>query len=136
MIDEVSQLTAKLIDDIDKKLRVITRVRAPFGGLHVILCGDFVQLPPVSAAPLYVTPGVICPMFEVDVLSEQMRSKDPPHNKNVNRMRDMQDQEPMAAFNFRLYENLKSADFSCDDWKFATHVVTRNKLKKWYTPNF
>ena len=130
VIDEVSQLTAKLIDDIDKKLRLITGVRKPFGGLHVILCGDFVQLPPVSASPLYVTPGHMFPKFEVNVLAEQMRSKDVPHNGNIDVMRVMKEADPMSAFNFRLYENLKSTDFSSDDWSFATHVVTRNKLRR------
>ena len=130
VIDEVSQLTAKLIDDIDKKLRLITGVGKPFGGLHVIFCGDFVQLPPVSAAPLYVTPGHMFPKFEVNVLAEQMRSKDVPHNGNIDVMRGMKEEEPMTAFNFTLYENLKSTDFSSDDWSFATHVVTRNKLRR------
>lgn len=47
IIDEVSMLTAELLDklnELGKKLRVS---RAPFGGLQILLVGDFFQLPPV-----------------------------------------------------------------------------------------
>ncbi|KAJ7076263.1 hypothetical protein B0H15DRAFT_753343, partial [Mycena belliarum] len=29
----------------------------PFGGLHVVLCGDFAQLPPVGDRPMYGPPS-------------------------------------------------------------------------------
>jgi len=48
IIDEVSMMPVKLFDllnEIGKRIR--KRVREPFGGLQVILSGDFYQLPPV-----------------------------------------------------------------------------------------
>lgn len=48
IIDEVSMMSAKmldLLDDIGKHTRRNTR---PFGGIQVILTGDFFQLPPVG----------------------------------------------------------------------------------------
>lgn len=47
VIDEVSMLTAELLDKLNelaKKLRGSTK---PFGGLQLLLVGDFFQLPPV-----------------------------------------------------------------------------------------
>lgn len=48
IIDEVSMLHDYRLDMIDQITRKVRRVDAPFGGLQVILCGDFFQLPPVS----------------------------------------------------------------------------------------
>ncbi|MGI9118461.1 MAG: AAA family ATPase [Minisyncoccia bacterium] len=48
VIDEVSMLHAHRLDMVDKVCRRFKRVEKPFGGLQVILCGDFFQLPPVT----------------------------------------------------------------------------------------
>lgn len=47
IIDEISMLHASRLDMINTVLKKIRRNEAPFGGLQVILCGDFFQLPPV-----------------------------------------------------------------------------------------
>lgn len=52
VIDEVSMLSAELFDllgCIGKTVR--RRPGAPFGGAQLILCGDFLQLPPVTRVP-------------------------------------------------------------------------------------
>ncbi len=48
IIDEVSMISAELLDLIDKAARYLRENDWPFGGMQVILCGDFFQLPPVS----------------------------------------------------------------------------------------
>ncbi len=48
IIDEVSMLHAKTLDMTDQVCRAFKRVDKPFGGLQVILSGDFFQLPPIS----------------------------------------------------------------------------------------
>lgn len=48
IIDEVSMLHHFRLDLVDKILKVFKRNDLPFGGVQVILCGDFFQLPPVS----------------------------------------------------------------------------------------
>jgi ATP-dependent DNA helicase PIF1 len=47
VVDEISMMTPELfekLDTIGKKIRSSTR---PFGGIQLVLCGDFFQLPPV-----------------------------------------------------------------------------------------
>ncbi len=47
IIDEVSMLHHFRLDLVDQVLRAFKDHR-PFGGLQIILCGDFFQLPPIS----------------------------------------------------------------------------------------
>jgi DNA-binding CsgD family transcriptional regulator len=49
VIDEVSMLHAYQLDLIDRIARHMLDPLQPFGGLQLVLCGDFFQLPPVSA---------------------------------------------------------------------------------------
>jgi len=50
IIDEISMLHKHQLDMIDTVARYILGTDKPFGGLQVILCGDFFQLPPVSSS--------------------------------------------------------------------------------------
>ncbi len=47
IVDEVSMLHGSQLDMLDELLRSIRKNDAPFGGMQVVLCGDFFQLPPV-----------------------------------------------------------------------------------------
>jgi len=47
IIDEVSMLRADILDGIDLVLRQAQDSREPFGGVRLLLVGDFFQLPPV-----------------------------------------------------------------------------------------
>ncbi len=48
VIDEVSMLHSFRLDMVDEVCRFFKRDERPFGGIQVVLCGDFFQLPPVS----------------------------------------------------------------------------------------
>lgn len=50
IIDEVSMLHHFRLDLADKIIRAFRRSDLPFGGMQVVLCGDFFQLPPVARA--------------------------------------------------------------------------------------
>ncbi len=50
IIEEISMLSASTLEMADAVCREVRRVDLPFGGLTVILVGDFFQLPPVSRA--------------------------------------------------------------------------------------
>lgn len=47
IIDEISMLEARVLDLIDTACRLLRSNNHPFGGLQVVFCGDFFQLPPV-----------------------------------------------------------------------------------------
>jgi hypothetical protein len=48
IIEEISMLSAATFEMADKICREVRRIDRPFGGLPVILVGDFFQLPPIS----------------------------------------------------------------------------------------
>ena len=59
IIDEISMVTNKNLYDLDQFCRALTnRFGLPFGGLIVVVAGDFCQLPPVGGKYLYVEPGL------------------------------------------------------------------------------
>jgi ATP-dependent DNA helicase PIF1 len=48
IIDEVSMLDANFFECLDAVGRYARNDQRPFGGIQLVLCGDFMQLPPVS----------------------------------------------------------------------------------------
>ncbi|KAL3842009.1 hypothetical protein ACJMK2_020082 [Sinanodonta woodiana] len=46
-IDEISMLSLKLLLQIEKVLRTVRESNIPFGGIQIIVSGDFFQLKPV-----------------------------------------------------------------------------------------
>src|SRR3989344_520224 len=48
IIDEISMLHSYRLDLVERVARMMKGNFEPFGGMQVILCGDFFQLPPVS----------------------------------------------------------------------------------------
>lgn len=55
VIDEVSMIDCDLFEKIDYVARQLKTPNRAFGGLQLIVCGDFFQLPPVSAGSGGVT---------------------------------------------------------------------------------
>ncbi len=47
VIDEISMVRADVVDAIDARLRQVRGDPRPFGGVQVVMVGDFLQLPPV-----------------------------------------------------------------------------------------
>jgi ATP-dependent exoDNAse (exonuclease V) alpha subunit len=48
IIDEVSMLSKSTFENVDRILKAFKKNDEPFGGIQVVLCGDFFQLPPIG----------------------------------------------------------------------------------------
>lgn len=81
VIDEISMLHAHQLDFVDKICRAMRDDSRPFGGIQVVLCGDFFQLPPVArggerARPVYLSDAWQKMNIKICYLEEQHRQAD------------------------------------------------------------
>lgn len=51
MVDEISMVSAEFWTALERGIRQIRGGELPWGGLQLVLCGDFAQLPPVATRP-------------------------------------------------------------------------------------
>lgn len=47
VIDEISMVDGEFFDKLEAVARAMRKNKKPFGGIQLVLCGDFLQLPPV-----------------------------------------------------------------------------------------
>lgn len=82
IIDEISMLEAGTLDMVEQVCRTVRKSPQPFGGLRVVLVGDFYQLPPISkhdepqAEFAFTATSWAESLFEVCYLTEQHRQSD------------------------------------------------------------
>ena len=83
IIDEISMLDAAMLDSVDMVCRVVRDSDLPFGGIQIVLVGDFFQLPPVTrhdeppARFAFAARSWDDANLTVCYLSEQHRQEDP-----------------------------------------------------------
>lgn len=92
IIDEISMMHDYNLDMVDEAMRLIRENDKPFGGIQVILVGDFFQLPPVKqgGAGKFVVFSKVWKRMNVKVcyLEEQFRAEDLRLQEILNAMRD------------------------------------------------
>lgn len=125
IIDEISMLHAHQLDMVDKICKAFKRNHLPFGGIQIIVCGDFFQLPPVSrngkqVVFAYNSKAWIEADFKVCYLEEQFRQTD--HNLN------------------RILNDIRSNDVTEETVEILMKrhnqkVETKEKITKLYTHN-
>lgn len=92
IIDEISMLHDFQLDMTDKICKSIRENEKPFGGLQIVLCGDFYQLPPVSKGKhrgSFITNSKIWDEMDLQVcyLTKQFRHTDTQLSKILNEIR-------------------------------------------------
>lgn len=92
IIDEVSMLPSYALDMVDQVCRAFKSSALPFGGIQVVLSGDFFQLPPVvveDEMPQFITESRAWKELDIKVcyLSETYRQEDPQLTEILNQIR-------------------------------------------------
>lgn len=81
IIDEISMLHPRMFDALDRLARAMKGNNSPFGGMQVVLSGDFFQLPPITRGreeTMYVDSSEAWRAMDIRVcyLQEQYRQDD------------------------------------------------------------
>jgi ATP-dependent DNA helicase PIF1 len=127
IIDECSMLDYYLLKYIDLLCKTVKRTsdRVPFGGIQMMICGDFFQLPcitdrarPVGERFCFQTDvwNEIGPTFQLQTVVRQNEEK---LVRILHKIRAGAPDEEVATF----FESRTVPDFSPDDEQYAQHTV-------------
>ncbi|MBI5798730.1 MAG: AAA family ATPase [Candidatus Yonathbacteria bacterium] len=125
IIDEVSMLHHFRLDLVNNVLKTMRSSAKPFGGIQVILCGDFFQLPPVSRVGepethfIYKSDAWREAGFTVCYLSEQFRQQDDATISILNEIRSGEVSDT-AREHLHSRHNVRSPKFTSST-KLFTH---------------
>jgi ATP-dependent DNA helicase PIF1 len=92
IIDEISMVSAIFFENLNLIAKTIRECNLPFGGIRLVLLGDFLQLPPVSKGNSRATRAFECDAWEecqmrTYVLTETMRQTDSEFISNLSKIR-------------------------------------------------
>lgn len=97
IIDEISMLHGRQLGLVNQVLKYFKGSQQPFGGIQVVVAGDFFQLPPVSKSQernrdkfAFMAPPWVEAGFQVCYLTEQHRQGSDPLNQILNEIRQGQ----------------------------------------------
>lgn len=128
IIDEISMLHKNQLNAVDVVLRFFKDNSEAFGGIQVVLCGDFFQLPPIGSHGetsrdkfAFMSEAWVKAKLNVCYLTEQFRQNDNELNLILNEIRT-------GGLSKSSYETLKTAT--------NNQLDTEKELTKLYTHNY
>lgn len=117
-------LGLKTLAMIDSRLRQMFPGSAhlPFGGLHVLLCGDFAQLPPVGDRPMYGRPSPGSPLsLDGSILYSLFKKS---YCLKVLHRQEGESPEQLAFKS--LLKHASHGGLSLEDWQFLNQRAEAN----------
>lgn len=108
IIDEISMLHQKQLELVDQVLKYFKMNQLPFGGIQVVFCGDFFQLPPIGEQEeesknkfCFMSPSWVNAAPSVCYLTQQYRQNNDDLNLILNEIRS-------GRISQQRYETLKA----------------------------
>ncbi len=141
VVDEVSMLSTQFLVLLDSRLRAIYTPDVPFGGISILLIGDFVQLPVTSGRDLWsvmygnVTgnDAIACnlfQMFRIHELTANMRAADcMMHTRRVASFRKLPLRYPLGQ-KWTADDNNCYQPITADVLKAITQQLTSDDIKQ------
>jgi len=126
IIDEISMLHLNQLNAVDVVLRYFKEGHLPFGGIQIVLCGDFFQLPPIGSQGetskekfAFMSEAWVKANLSVCYLTEQYRQSDNDLNLILNEIRTGQISKKSYATLKKANENTLEAEV--EPTKLYTH---------------
>ena len=127
VIDEISMMSLKLFELLDKLGQTIKNNDKPFGGIQIILSGDFFQLPPIKETNFcFESPNFLKMFDNIIYLKKIYRQNDNIYKNILLKLREGQiTKKGINLLNSRLINDSHLIDNN------ITHLVpTKNKANK------
>lgn len=139
IIDEISMLHAKQLDMVNKVLKHVRNSEAAFGGIQVVVAGDFFQLPPVGARGesnrekfAFMSAAWLAADFHICYLTEQHRQDDTQSGDTLNLDAILnQIREQSVTFDaIHALEATHAHDVDVNRTRLYTHNLNVNKINE------
>jgi hypothetical protein len=127
IIDEVSMLHASQLDMIERVCRRFKRNDKPYGGLQVILSGDFFQLPPINKVGDENESGMVFNNKAWEILNPAICYIEEQHRQSDDDLMEILNMIRSNSIEEKHYELLKS--------RMGAKLKNDIKLTKLYTHN-
>ena len=138
IIDEISMINPRMFDALDRLTRAMKREERAFGGMQVVLSGDFFQLPPITKGEDYVSYIDSSNAWrEMDIrvcyLEEQYRQNDVSLSRILNEVRSgfiSDDTQEVLAQMVGIRKNTKITPTRLYTHNIDVDVVNEKELAK------
>ncbi|MCX6754792.1 MAG: AAA family ATPase [Candidatus Nomurabacteria bacterium] len=127
IIDEVSMLHASQLDMVERVCRRFKRNDKPFGGLQIILSGDFFQLPPINKSGDENESGMIFDSKAWDILNPAVCYIEEQHRQEDDTLTEILNSIRTNSIDEKHYELLRS--------RIGAKLKSDIKATKLYTHN-
>lgn len=124
IIDEISMLHSRQFEMVNEVLKYCKENDEPFGGIQIIVCGDFFQLPPVeknkdsgSSKFCFMSPAWVAADFHICYLTTQYRQQGDVLSVILNQIRD----NTVSQESLDLISNTKSNHIGENITRLYTH---------------
>ena len=140
IIDEISMLHAKQLNAVNQVLKHMRQSDEPFGGIQVVVAGDFFQLPPVGSRGetnrekfAFMSEAWLEAGFKICYLTEQHRQntdekKDAINLDNI--LNQIRGEEGVSFEAIEALQNTFYQDVDINRTRLFTHNVNVNKINE------
>lgn len=140
IIDEISMLHAKQLNAVNQVLKHMRQSEEPFGGIQLVVAGDFFQLPPVGNRGetnrekfAFMSEAWLEAGFKICYLSEQHRQKTDEEENAIsldNILNQIRGEEGVSFEAIEALQNTFYQDVDINRTRLFTHNVNVNKINE------
>ncbi|WP_296202068.1 AAA family ATPase [Psychrobacter sp. UBA3962] len=140
IIDEISMLHAKQLNAVNQVLKHMRQSEEPFGGIQLVVAGDFFQLPPVGNRGetnrekfAFMSEAWLEAGFKICYLSEQHRQNTDEEESNIsldNILNQIRGEEGVSFEAIEALQNTFYQDVDINRTRLFTHNVNVNKINE------